>query len=160
MTDRKGQTVVCSYGTGDRLLSRTFKRANGSTEATVTFSYSPTTHLLQSVTDSEYGTTVYGYDSLDRVVSQDGPLANDTVTVTLHDKIDRREGLQVPGQGAISYSYSLTDRMTGLTQNGQTTTFEQDLIDRPTRRTMPNGVTSQNIGRIFPDILAALWLVD
>jgi YD repeat-containing protein len=142
-TDRKGQTVVSVYGTGDRPISHTFKRADGSTEATVTFSYSPTTHLLESVTDSEYGTTLYGYDSLDRPISVDGPLANDTVVVTLHDKINRREGLQVPGQGAVSYGYSPTDRVTGITQNAQTTSFEFDMIDRPTRRTLPNAVSTE-----------------
>jgi YD repeat-containing protein len=142
-TDQKLQLWEFTYGTGDRLESQRFKRADGTTEATVSFSYNPTTKLLESVTDSEYGTTHWGYDTLDRVTSVDGPLANDTLIFTLHDKIHRREGPQVPGQGAITYGHDNSDNVTSVSQNGQTTTLEYDLLDRLTRRTLPNTVSTE-----------------
>jgi RHS repeat-associated protein len=143
-TDRLGQKTEYSYGTGDRLTGVTFRRADNSVESTVTLAYNGTTHLLESITDSAFGssggTYSWTYDSLDRSTGRTGPQGSTTFTL---DDLGRRTGLQVTGQGAISYGYDLTHNLTAITQNGLTATLEYDELGRLKKRTLPNGVSTE-----------------
>jgi YD repeat-containing protein len=98
------------------------------------------THLLASVTDSQYGTTSWSYDSLDRILSESGP--NGTLTTTWDD-LGRRTSLQVPGQSLISYGFDNNDNIVSITQGTQTTSFTRDALNRAVVRTLPNGVSTE-----------------
>ena len=65
--------------------------------------------------------------------SEAGP--NGVLTFTLNDKINRREGLLVPGQAAITYAYDNNDNLISVTQGGQTTSFTVDALNRVVRTT-------------------------
>src|SRR5712692_8628464 len=109
---------------------KTFKRADGSTQSTVTYSYDPTTKLLTSVTDTGIGasnnTTSWVYDAIDRPVTETRP-GGSQLHFVLDDKVDRRLTLQFPNlspnPGDISYSFDNNDNTTGITQNSHTTSI-------------------------------------
>ena len=138
-TDRKGQQWVFTFDAANRPLTKTFKRADGSTESTVSFSYDGTTHLLNSVTDSAFGTTSWTYDTLDRPYLETGP--NGTLTSTLNPALNRREGLQAASQSPISYGFDANDNVVSIAQNG-TTSITYDALNRPAVRTLPSGVNT------------------
>jgi RHS repeat-associated protein len=138
-TDRVGQRWEYVYGTGDRPSQQTFKRADSTLEATVSYTYDPLTKLLSSVTDSQYGTTSWGYDSLDRITSESGP--NGTVTLVL-DNLGRRTSMTATGQGTVTYAYDQNDNLTDIAQNGQNIHFTRDALNRIVNRILPNGVNT------------------
>src|SRR5262249_55070195 len=119
-TDRRGQRWEYTYGTGDRPVQQTFKRADSTIEATVSYTYDALTKLLASVTDSQYGTTSWTYDSLDRITSESGP--GGTVSVVL-DNLGRRTSMTATGQGTVTYAYDQNDNLTDIAQNGQNIHF-------------------------------------
>jgi hypothetical protein len=136
---------VFAYDAANRPLTKTFKRADGSTESTVTYSYDGTTHLLSSVNDSLFGTTTWTYDTLDRPYLEAGP--NGTLTYTLNPAINRREGLQAASQSAISYGFDANDNVVSIAQNGTTDDFLQGW---PTRQPVDRN-TGQVVGEITTD---------
>jgi RHS repeat-associated protein len=78
------------------------------------FTYDADNRLTQIV--DGVGTTVYGY-SYDRLGSEDGPWANDTVSFT-YNNAQLRSGLtlqQPVGSWSQSYSYDAADRLYSLT---------------------------------------------
>ena len=103
-TDRLNQQAVFSYDAADRVLTKTFKRSDGSTQSTVTNSYDPTTKLLTSVTDTGIGAsnnvTSWLYDSVDRPVTETRP-GGTQLHFVLDDKTDRRLTLQFPNSRPI-----------------------------------------------------------
>jgi YD repeat-containing protein len=48
------------------------------------------------------------------------------------------------GQNAISYGFSPIDAILGITQEGQTSSFVYDAVGRMTKRTLPNGVSTDS----------------
>jgi RHS repeat-associated protein len=141
-TDRLGQQWVLTYGTGDRIATKTFKRADTSVESTVTHTYDPTTKLLTSVNDSLYGTTSWGYDSIDRVISETKPDGS-VLQITLDPKVNLRKALQVPGQGPVTYAYDSDNNLSDIAQNAQNIHLWRDALGRKTQMVLPNGVTTQ-----------------
>jgi RHS repeat-associated protein len=136
-TDRNGWWADSVYGAGDRLASVSFYKAFPNPESTVTLNYDGTTKLLTSIVDSAFGTYTLSYDNLDRPTSRSGP--NGSVTYTL-DNLGRRTGMSVTGQGAVTYAFSPTDQVTGITQNSLTAVLDYDGLGRLIKRTQPNGV--------------------
>src|SRR5712692_1296020 len=112
---------------------KTFKRADGSTQSVVTYSYDPTTKLLTSVTDTGIGasnnTTSWVFDSIDRRITETRPDGSQLHFV-LDDKVNRRLTLQFPNlspnPGDIAYAFDNNDNTTAITRNGQTTTIGYD----------------------------------
>jgi YD repeat-containing protein len=82
----------------------------------------------------------YGYDSIDRMVSESGPAGS---VVVAYDDLDRRKQLQVSGQGLVTYGYNLTNAIETITQNGQSATFQYDPMGRMSQRLLPNGVSTE-----------------
>jgi RHS repeat-associated protein len=140
-TDRMGKVSEFLYGTGDRLQQETYRPSAGAPpQATVTYSYNATTKLLDSTTDSEYGTTTFTYDNLDRLTTKATPQG--AITTTLDD-LGRRTAMQAPGQGLVSYGFDNNDNIVSISQNSQTTTLEYDPLDRLVKRTLPNTVSTE-----------------
>src|SRR5262249_26285743 len=52
IVDRKGQRTEITRGTGDRVTQVVYKRADGTVESTVTYTYSGSTDLLTSISDT------------------------------------------------------------------------------------------------------------
>jgi YD repeat-containing protein len=148
-TDRLGQQAVLTYDAANRPLIATFKRADGSTQSTVTLAYDPTTKLLASVTDTGIGSsnnvTSWLYDNVDRPVTETRP-GGTQLHFVLDDKTDRRLTLQFPNlspnPGDIGYSFDNNDNVTGITRNGLTTGITYDALNRRSVQTLPSGVTT------------------
>jgi RHS repeat-associated protein len=108
--------------------------------------------------------TVYGYDSLSRVVTVTLPDGNNVTTsysgavVTVTDQVGRKRQSQVDGLGrlitvteqnpstglltlATNYAYDALDNLTSVDQGGQTRSFSYDSLSRMTSGTTPEGGT-------------------
>jgi YD repeat-containing protein len=140
VTDALGQKAEISYTTGDRPSLLTFRRADSTVESTISMSWNPTTFLLDSCSDSQFGTCSWTYDSLDRVTAQ--TTAAGTISYTLDD-LSRRVGMTVPGQAGIGYGFDNVDNLTSVTQGTQISTFTFDAVNRLTRQTLPTGVGTE-----------------
>lgn len=138
-TDRLRQKGEYTYDAFNRRTNVTFRRADGSIESTLALSYNPTTRLLERMADTQFGTYSWTYDSIDRIISENGP--NGSLSLTL-DVLGRRTGLQVSGQPAITYGYDASGNMTSITQGASAYSFRYDPLNRLTERQLPNGVST------------------
>lgn len=138
-TDRLNQKGEYTYDAFNRRTSATFRRADGGIESTLALGYNPTTRLLQSMTDSQFGAYSWTYDSIDRIISENGP--HGSLSFTL-DLLGRRTGLQVSGQAAIAYGYDAAGNLSSMTQGAGAYSFSYDPLNRLTQRQLPNGVST------------------
>lgn len=139
-TDRLGQRGEYSYGPGDRLAAATFRKMDASVESSLSLVYDPTSRLLESLTDSLFGTYSWAYDAIDRITGRNGP--NGNVAYTLDD-LGRRTATQAGAQERIDYQYDANDKVVSITQGLQTYGFAYDALDRLTERRLPNTVSSE-----------------
>jgi RHS repeat-associated protein len=151
ITDRKGQKTVITYTTGDRVSQIVYKRADGTTESTVTYSYDPTTDLLASISDTAGPGYSLQYNYLDEVTYITGPEGTTTLG---YDNLGRLTSATVPGQAAITYGYDTYGRLSTLTKGSQTLTYSYDsTTGRVSSITRPNGIVT----KYFYD---SLWRVN
>ena len=135
VTDRSHQKAIYAYGLGGLPTGVALYKANGAFESSVTYSYDPASHLLQSLTDSQNGGTTHswGYDALDRAISETGPQGTRSWTL---DDLGRRTSLTIPGEPTLSYHYDAPggDLSRVVANEGtlgaQSATVQYDLLGR------------------------------
>src|SRR5207245_2076030 len=147
--DRKGQRVEITRGAGDRITQVVYKRANGTVESTVTYSYDPNTDLLSSISDSAApGPVSFLYNSLDECTQISGPEGS---TVFTYDNLGRLGSAQAPGQTPVLYGYDSYGRLASISKGTQALTYQWD---NPTGRlisiTRPHGIVT-NAFRDLPE---------
>ena len=92
---------------------------------------------LLSLSDSAAPSTIFTYNALDQVLTENGAAGNLTYTYDGHDRLASRT---LSGQSAMTYSYDGRDRIISLTQSSDSVGFGYDSADRRTVTTLPNGV--------------------
>src|SRR5262249_40479663 len=139
VTDRKGQRTEITRGAGDRVTQVVYKRADGTVESTVTYTYSPTTDLLTGISGTAApGGSSFQYNSLDEVPSLTGP---EGVTQYVYDDLGRLTSVQAPGQAAIQVGYDAYGRLASVQKGTQTLTYQWDnTTGRLASVTRPNGI--------------------
>ena len=77
-------------------------------------SYDPLNRLTTMV--DGVGTTLYGYDGVGQVLSEDGPWPNDTVNYTYANRLRVSLSVQAPNGApwSQSYGYDTARRLTGV----------------------------------------------
>ena len=84
---------------------------------------------LTSMVDG-VGTTVYNYDAVGQLLSEDGPWANDTVSYTYNNRL--RSGLSVLAPNASawteSYGYDAAKRLTTVASPAGTFAYAYDAL--------------------------------
>lgn len=127
-TDAKG--VVTTYGY-DVVNNLTSIAATGLT--TINFSYDSLNRRTQ-MTDG-VGTTTFGYDLASQLATLDGPLANDTTTLS-YDALGRRTGRSINNTGSATLLY--------------------DSYERPQTATNPLGTFTYNYPSAVSPLLASI----
>ena len=115
---------------------------------------------LTSMVDG-VGTTVYNYDAVGQILSEDGPWANDTVSYTYNNRL--RSGLSVLAPNASawteSYGYDAAKRLTSVTSPAGTFSYAYDALRStlPAKLTLPNGAYITNaydsVARLLSTVL-------
>lgn len=150
MTDYRGKRTDYVYDLLDRLLSKTPEASLG--ETPVSYTYTATGERA-TMTDAS-GTTNYGFDAQDRLVSKQTPQG--TLTYTW-DGADNLLTMQSPDAGGVSvtYTYDALNRLKTVTDNRLaqgTTTYSYDAVGNLTGEARPNGVQStytfNNVNRL------------
>jgi RHS repeat-associated protein len=145
LTDPKGQVTTFSYAADDRMLQMAFTNETISTPD-VSFTYETNYPRLSTMVDGT-GTTTYthkpsGTWGAGQVASVDGPLTNDTITMT-YDDLGRMTARLINGYGISSMEYDALGRLTEETNELGTFTYD---FSGHTRRlesvNYPNGQTS------------------
>jgi YD repeat-containing protein len=121
------------------LTSRTF---------TTSYSYDPASNRV-AFTDPEGGSTIYAFDTLNRLQTLNPPAAISGGNFGFgYDALSRRTSLTRPNAVNTSYSYdnlsrllSVTHTLSGTTLDGATYTID-NAGNRLTRTPQPNGTTS------------------
>jgi YD repeat-containing protein len=153
-TDAAGQKSEYTYGPNDRLEGETYRKAPvppaqvGATDSTVDSYYDSGTHLLDTVLDTGFCCTYLFYDDMDCLVEERNENGSSAVTL---DDLGRRTQLDVYAllawhveyQAPVTYGYDQTDNVTSITQNAQAATVDYDPLGRMTKRTLPNGVSTE-----------------
>src|SRR5262249_30525339 len=116
IVDRKGQRTEITRGVGDRVTQVVYKRADGTVESTVTYTYSGSTDLLTSISDTAGPGYSFTYNSLDQPATLTGP---EGVTTLGYDTYDRLASAQAPGQAAVQYAYDAYGRLASVQQGSQ-----------------------------------------
>jgi RHS repeat-associated protein len=96
-TDAKGVVTTYAYNVVNNLTS-----IAASGLSTITFTYDSLNRRTQ-MTDG-VGTTTFGYNLASQLTTVDGPLANDTVTLS-YDGLGRATGRSINGAGATTLAY-------------------------------------------------------
>ena len=163
LTDARNNITRFAYDLDGLLTDQT--EAGGQL---TTFDYDPT-HNLTTYTNAKINTWHYTYDELNRRVTETDPLthlttygydalsrltlvtdANNITTRYAFDALDRLTDViqnDLPGglfdyqtNVTTHYDYDPVGNLIGITDaNGETTTFEYDLLDRLTKETNPLG---------------------
>ena len=145
ITDPKGQVTTYTYTADDRLLGLAFTNETIATPD-VSFTYETNYPRLSSMVDGT-GTTTYTYNApatagAGQVASVDGPLTNDTITMT-YDELGRMTARLIDGYGISSLSYDALGRLTEEQNELGTFTYGYaGVTNRLTSVTYPNGQTS------------------
>lgn len=137
---RTGEKVEATYGPMDRLAQVLYRKADGTVESTVTYSYDPATDLLSSIVDSVGPDYSFSYNSLDQVIAISGP---EGVTSVTRDDLGRVTQVQAPGQTAIQYGRDSFGRLTSITKGPAVVQFGYDSAGRRSSITLPNGIVKQ-----------------
>jgi YD repeat-containing protein len=114
VVDGKGQRRTFTYDARDRVTKVEFRRADGTVESTVTYSYDAVGNL-SSRTDP-LGTTIYVYDERNLLKEE-----------------------RFPGTTSNFYSYDAVGNLASFSNAGGTTTYLHDADNLPTELTAPNG---------------------
>ena len=94
------------------------------------------------------GTTLYSYDAVGQILSEDGPWADDTVSYTYNNRL--RSGLSVLAPNASAwaetYGYDAAKRLSSLTSPAGTFSYAYDALRStlPTTLSLPNGAFITN----------------
>jgi RHS repeat-associated protein len=131
VTDAKSQATSGTYDALDRLTRLSY--ADGSS---VAYTYDADGNLTQRVDAT--GTTTYGFDAVNQLVSE--TVGGVTITAT-YDGVGNLTSVTDPG-GKVSYAYNQLNLLTTLSEpNAKNTTFGYDAAYRRTTTAYPNGVT-------------------
>jgi RHS repeat-associated protein len=149
MDDAAGNSVVNTYDNSGA-LQETKHTKNSVTHSTISYAYdygfnTYGTGRLLSVTDSLYGSEIFGYDALDRVrsiqtnvVAITGRAAlNGTVSMEMDD-VGRVTKTLYGGGNDVTYEYDNNDNQIKSNYAGKTTETEYDLLDRVSKIYFPN----------------------
>jgi RHS repeat-associated protein len=136
--DFNGRLTTYTYDARNRLLSRRPDTALG--EPTVSFTYTKT-GARETMTDAT-GTTVYGYDDRDRLLTKQTP--HGTLVYT-YDPAGNVASLRSssPDGVALDYAYDDLNRLESVVEHGPTagtTSYTFDAAGRLASETAPNGV--------------------
>jgi RHS repeat-associated protein len=126
----------------------------------ITLSYDVLNRLTNMVDAA--GTTVYGYDSVGELLSEDGPWPSDTVNYTYQNRLRTSLSVQTLNGPAWtqSYGYDLAPRLTATTSPAGTFNYVYDPVEvqRVDELTLPNGAYITNT---FDSVarLTGTWLI-
>ncbi|HEX6291760.1 MAG TPA: RHS repeat-associated core domain-containing protein [Herpetosiphonaceae bacterium] len=139
VTDRKGQVSVFQY---DALNRNTFagfgKTGNGNQyQSTLSYAYTAV-NLVAKITDSQAGEINFGYDDLNRLVSEAS--AQGAINYA-YDAAGRQVSMQVAGQPVVNYTYDDANRLTRITQGSAAVAMAYDDASRLTSMNLPTGIS-------------------
>jgi len=117
--------------------------------ADVSYTYN-NLNQVATMTDG-IGTTTYGYDTMGRLTSVDGPWSNDTITYS-YDSLGRRSQVSLNGN-ATDYDYDSLSRLSEVTNNSHVFNYSYNgASDQLNNVTLPNGTKStfsyDSLGRL------------
>ncbi|HET9732200.1 MAG TPA: DNRLRE domain-containing protein [Acidimicrobiales bacterium] len=130
-----GTLATYCYDNDDR-VTKVFYTAPASppactSAATITFTYDANGNLTQRIDPT--GTTSYGYDTLNRVVTQN--TGTNTCSATVYNPT------AVTYQGTVCFAYDGANNLTGYTDTSGTTNYYYDPGNRVTSLVEPGGTT-------------------
>jgi RHS repeat-associated protein len=152
-TPSKGTTTYRYDGAGN--LTNVLYQVN----APITLGYDPLNRLTSMV--DGVGTTLYGYDAVGQVLSEDGPWPSDTVSYTYANRLRTGLTLQMPSASAWAegFGYDNARRLTSLTSPAGVFGYAYDLTRslQVAKLTLPNGAyitnTFDNAARLLSTTL-------
>jgi hypothetical protein len=127
----------------------------------ITLSYDVLNRLANMV--DAVGSTVYGYDSVGELLSEDGPWPSDTVSYTYQNRLRRGLSVQTPNgpSWTQSYGYDLARRLKVTTSPAGTFNYLYDPVElqRVHELALPNGAYITNK---FDSVarLTGTWLLN
>lgn len=83
------------------------------------------------------GTTIYGYDALNRLASIN--YSDPTPDVTLGYDANSNRTSMIDGAGTETYTYDSLDRLKSVTRSRKSLAYDYDLASNLTKRTFPDG---------------------
>ena len=160
--DRAGKTWTYTYNSKGQVLTITNPKGAGAKKGGVTNYTYNADGTLASSTDSDTGTTTYGYDSYKRLNRTNYPDGTFTrIAYNLNDQItaitDERSNIYSydydtngnfikitdPAGSETQYGYDLMDRVVQITDRlGKTTNFAYDNMEQLASITDSNGITT------------------
>jgi RHS repeat-associated protein len=134
------------YDAADRLLSIAYKKADGTSIETVSYTYDAKGQRLSKTSGgaSIRETAISAmYDQANRLVSLTFPGTGETFTLTYDDNgnLVRKQGAAT---GATAYTWDSRNRLTQITSPTTTATFQYDALGRRISRTV-NGSTTRYV---------------
>jgi uncharacterized protein RhaS with RHS repeats len=129
------------------------------TSPAISLAYDLLNHLTNMV--DAVGTTRFTWDSVNEILSEDGPWANDTVSYSYQNRLRQSLSLLQPTASAWnqSYAYDVTRRMTNTVSPAGAFGYAYDATRqlRVAQLTLPNGAyitnTYDNVARELSTIL-------
>jgi RHS repeat-associated protein len=148
-TDRKNQITEYSY---DPLQRRVFTQFADGAQVKSLYDLAG---RLASIEDTLSGTIGFGYDSLDRLVSE---ITKQGKVEYRYDALGRRTTMVVNGGAPVEYDYDANSRLTQVSQGTQGVGLGYDDAGRRTSLAYPNGTNTSytydaasRLTRIFHD---------
>lgn len=152
--DALGNTTTLSYDKRSLVTTKSITSPDSSYSLSTTLSYDTDGRLVQE-TNAEGKTKKYTYNALNQLTKSEDE--NGHITEMVYDFLghllsEKKTPHPLPfgepllgGEGAIvtSYAYNTAGNLTSVTDpNGNTTTFQYDLLGRKIRETLPNAKTT------------------